>query len=129
MKRSLSLFFLATAAILLAGCCPNGCFVLTGDAYRALAHPEPIRKRWERANTPDAQRQTDWQECGGSGTGNFSPESSLVDRVKSRYGVNELKAQNLIFHDVQRCMLRKGYHYTGSCHLEVLREMPGCGAP
>ncbi len=115
--------------LLLSGCCPNGCFVLTGDAYRALAFPEPIRERWFKEDITDQRRQTDWFECGGSETGNFSPDSNLLERIQKKFGISDLKAHDMIFRDVQRCMLRKGYRYTGKCDLDVLRAMPACGAP
>lgn len=116
-------------AITIWGCCPNGCFVLTGDAYRTLARPEPLRKLWERSDTSDPQRQADWYACGGSHTGNFTPESTLLDQVQRDKGIRRLDAYSLIYDDVQRCMLRKGYRYTGACDTEIRRTMPACGAP
>lgn len=112
-----------------SGCCPNGCFVLTGDAYRALAFPEPKRKLWTKDGISDAQRQADWFDCGGSDTGNFSPESLLVDRVQRENRVTRDEARMLIYDNIQRCMLRKGYRYTGACDTEIRRTMPACGAP
>ncbi len=129
MNRFPAYVAIILGAVAVSGCCPNGCFVLTGDAYRALAFPEPIRKRWVRADTDDIQRQADWFECGGSETGNFAPESTLVERVQKERGVSELATHRFLFHEVQRCMLRKGYQYTGKCDLDVLKAMPACGAP
>jgi hypothetical protein len=115
--------------ISLTGCCPNGCFVLSGDAYRALAFPEPMRKRWARDATTDEQRQADWFECGGADTGNFVPQLSLIEQVQHEKGIDYSEARERIFNDLQRCMLRKGYRYTARCDLEVFRAMPACGAP
>ena len=129
MYRSSIRNVMLASLISLTGCCLNGCFVLTGDAYRALAFPEPIRKRWVRADTDDVQRQADWFECGGSKTGNFAPESTLVESVQKERGVSELATHRFLFHEVQRCMLRKDYRYTGKCDLDVLKAMPACGAP
>jgi hypothetical protein len=129
MNRFPAYVAIILGAVAVSGCCPNGCFVLSGAAYRELAFPEPKRKRWERAGASDTQRQADWFACGGSDTGNFSPEATLLDRVQETHKVSQMEAYSLIYDDVQRCMLRKGYHYIGACDTEIRRTMPACGAP
>ncbi len=129
MRRWLVSAAIIAAASFLSGCCTNGCFVLTGEAYRKLAHPEPKRKLWIKDGTSDVQRQTDWFDCGGSKTGNFHPDSLVVDTTQKENGVTREQALMLIYDDVQRCMLRKDYRYIGACDTEIRRTMPACGAP
>ena len=56
----------------LSGCCPNGCFVLTGEAYRELAYPKPMRDRWIKEGASENDRVRDWEACGGAKNGDCS---------------------------------------------------------
>ncbi len=114
----------------LAGCCPNGCFVLTGEAYRALAYPKPMINSWEKENTPAERRKTDWELCGGSEKGNFSPQGEDLIAEKRPEERDSVKAHRRLYLNLERCMLRKGYRYVGICRdNEISRTSPACGAP
>jgi hypothetical protein len=116
--------------ISVAACCPNGCFVLTGPAFEALAHPTPMREQWSRSDRSDAERRLDWEKCGGYKNGNFSPTQKAVDDERRPGETNDSAADGRLFRELQRCMLRNGYHYIGKCYdNEISRSLPACGAP
>ena len=117
-------------ALLTAGCCPNGCFVLSGDAYQKLANPKPPRDEWEMTNHSLAQRNGDWIACGGSEIGGFSPplDELISERRQGEYG--DIPAHRRLYDKVLFCMMAKGYHYTGKCYVtEISKAYPACGAP
>lgn len=91
------------------------------EAERALLHPTPIRDQWERPGSTNDARRGDWVECGGNDTGGYHVdwkfEGSIADETRR------------IDHGIQRCMLKKGYRYTGACNNEITMAFPGCGAP
>ncbi len=114
----------------LAACCPNGCFVLRGPAFEALARPTPMREQWSRSDRSDADRRLDWESCGGSQYGNFSPIQKAVDDERQPGEKNDFPADGRLLRKLQRCMLRKGYHYIGKCYdNEISKTLPACGAP
>ena len=91
------------------------------EAEQALLHPTPLRDRWERPATIANQRILDWSECGGNEDGRY--DYPLVN------GKSSLERAGELYFSIQRCMLRKGYHYTGPCDNKVTMAFPGCGAP
>lgn len=114
----------------LAGCCPNGCFVLSGPAFKALAHPTPMREQWSRSDRSDADRRLDWESCGGYKDGGFSPKKELLEKERTSEEKDIFPAHDRLFLELQRCMLRKGYQYIGKCYdNEISRALPACGAP
>ena len=70
------------SALLTGGCCPNGCFVLSGDAYLALAYSTLWHDRWEKEGTSTQVRHDDWIACGGDKNGNFAPEKKICFKKK-----------------------------------------------
>lgn len=130
MKRR----FLAaiTCAVLLGlgGCCPNGCFVLHGDAYRKLAYPPPLVNSWVKEGASIGQRQADWEKCGGARGGNFSPNEHQVASEQRFVKEQFIDIHKRLYRELQRCMLKNGYRFTGTCHdNEISRSLPACGAP
>ena len=114
----------------LAGCCPNGCFVLSGAAFQALANPTPMREQWSRSDRSDAERRSDWEICGGYENGNFVPDIELLKKEKRANESDTQGARHRLFLELQRCMLRNGYKYIGICYdNEISRTLPACGAP
>jgi hypothetical protein len=118
-----------------------------GATYERLAHPKPSLQQWEKPAMTSEGRRQDAYDCGG-GRGKASPESAcwatsrcpdLSDDVPV-FGRNQIKAaqrpgntenetHRLLIYDWQRCMLKKGYRYTGYCSVEYAKEAPACGAP
>jgi len=130
MKKVLNILIFISLFSGLAGCCPNGCFVLTGPAFEALANPIPMREQWSKMDKSDAERRLDWESCGGYQDGNFSPTQKTIDDERQLWETNESPADGRLLRKLQRCMLRKGYHYIGKCYdNEISRTLPACGAP
>jgi len=114
----------------LAGCCLNGCFVLTGAAFEALANPRPMREDWAKNIASDGERRADWENCGGYKNGNFVPLIELVKEERRPEEKSDSPAYDRLYLELQRCMLRKGYQYIGKCYdNEISRALPACGAP
>ena len=117
-------------ALLTGGCCPNGCFVLSGDAYRALAYSTPWYDEWEKEGASTQARHDDWIGCGGDKNGNFIPEEKILLKEKAPNESGTILARGRLFDNVLRCMRDKGYHFTGECYdNEISRSSPACGAP
>jgi hypothetical protein len=116
--------------ISVAACCPNGCFVLTGPAFEALAHPTPMREQWSRSDRSDAERRLDWENCGGYKNGNFVPYIELVRKERRPEEKSDSPAYDRLYLELQRCMIRKSYKFIGECYdNEISRSLPACGAP
>jgi hypothetical protein len=114
----------------LSACCPNGCFVLSGAAFEALARPSPMREDWLKPSHSDAERRSDWNNCGGHENGNFSPKIEIVRKEQRPDEKNASLANDRLYLELQRCMKRLGYQYIGKCHdNEISRSLPACGAP
>jgi hypothetical protein len=114
----------------LSACCPNGCFVLSGAAFEALAYPTPLREQWFSLDRSDAERRLDWEGCGGYKDGGFSPKEELIEQEKRSHEKDILPAHHRLYLELQRCMKRLGYQYIGKCHdNEISRSLPACGAP
>ncbi len=127
-----TIFFQAFAfaiALSLVGCCPNGCFVLTGEAYRQAAYPKPYLDKWEKPGaTPEDRLQTSF-DCGGGYTTHpgFSESRIAQERLT---GESREDTYSRLFHAYERCLIAKGYHYAGECYDDkISRNKPACGAP
>mgnify|MGYP006280094769 FL=1 len=130
MKTYFRLIFFCCMSTSLTGCCPNGCFVLTGDAYRALAYPKPMRDFWKKEGTSDESRAQDWVACGGTKNGDFSPYEKDLEAEQSKSGLDFFKAYMQLLYKVQRCMRNQGYRFIGECYDTFeSKETPACGGP
>lgn len=73
-------------------------------------------------------RRGDWVDCGGTSAGDFSPYIGLLNKER-RLGEKGIDAAySRLDNELQRCMIKKGYRYTGKCS-EISRASPACGAP
>ena len=89
----------------------------------------PEIEYWIKPETSAEQRVQDSKECGGSTLGaNFSDKQMEAERQLGEKGYFAPLAR---LHDKwERCMLGKGYQYTGQCFDNpVSRSSPACGAP
>ena len=104
----------------------SGCVVGFGVA----SEPGPPEiEYWIKPGTSAEQRVQDSKECGGSTLGaNFSDKQMEAERQLGEKGYFAPLAR---LHDKwERCMLGKGYQYTGQCFdIPVSRSSPACGAP
>ena len=103
----------------------SGCVVGFGVA----SEPGPPEiEYWIKPGTSAEQRVQDSKECGGSTLGaNFSDKQMEAERQPGESILSLLKR---LHHKWERCMLSKGYQYTGQClDNSVSRSSPACGAP
>ena len=90
------------------------------NAYDALMNPVQLRDKWTKAGADVELRSVDWQACGGLPGGGISPD---------RRGATGLEAAELSkekLYAAQRCMMSKGYHYTGTCEGSIPSRYPAC---
>ncbi|RLK56607.1 hypothetical protein BCL79_1000 [Stenotrophomonas rhizophila] len=78
---------------------------------------------WSRPDAGALVRDTDWQACGGQRSGNISPDRQGATGEETAH----LSRDKL--YAAQRCMLGKGYRYTGSCGGEIRSRYPACQSP
>ncbi len=128
MTRPCSLLIAVAVLLGLSGCCPNGCFVLSGEAYRKLAYPPPLVNDWVKDGVSVGERKADWEKCGGSIDGNFTPYDYQIDDEKKFEGEEFIHVHRRLYRNLQRCMLRNGYRFTGKCDNAIARALPACGA-
>lgn len=128
-RRGRSGLRLLIAAILLTGCTAgNGrlCGPQTPRAYcdkktyDVLAHPPSQRDSWVAGRADATQREAAWVACGGMENGNIGIDQQGAD---GRETVQRLSRKH---DDVQRCMMDKGYRYTGTCSGDVAGRFPAC---
>lgn len=91
------------------------------EAERRLLHPTPNRDYWTQSGIVPDIRSSDWVDCGGNDKGGYY--------VGFEIDGSPSKAAQQVNHSIQRCMLKKGYQYTGPCDNEITKAFPGCGAP
>ncbi len=129
MTRLYSLLTAVAVLLGLNGCCPNGCFVLSGEAYQKLAYPPPLVNDWVKDGVTIGERKADWEKCGGSSTGNFSPHDWQIDAERRTKDEKFIDIHDRIYRNMQRCMLRNGYRFVRKCDEELALRLPACGAP
>ena len=109
--------------------------VLAGCSYPIiLVGPRPSEpgppeiEYWIKPGTSAGQRVQDSKECGGTTLGSsFNDQQIEGERQPGEKGYFAPLAR---LHDKwERCMLGKGYQYTGQCFDNpVSRSSPACGA-
>lgn len=119
---------LMTAAVLTGCTAVNGrlCGPQTPRAYcdnsthDALANPPSQRDSWAAGKAEAGQLGAAWVACGGMANGNVGINQQGGD---GRETVQRLTRKN---DDVQRCMMEKGYRYTGTCSGDIAGRFPAC---
>jgi hypothetical protein len=121
MKKSASL--MSMLSILALGGCSMG-FVPTG-----LELPKPYLEDWSKPAITFDGKEQDSKSCGGSTRGpDFNTEQ--VNAARQQGDKNDFAPRGRLFHDWERCMLKKSYRYAGKCYdNEISRASPACGAP
>lgn len=101
----------------LSGCGIGG-FWMTGNPF--TSPPTPLSDYWEKKGVTVEKRRQDWVMCEGNDKGWYD----VFEKVEGKE-YNELSRKRK--HEIQRCMLEKGYHYTGPCYdNEISIASPGC---
>lgn len=142
-----------TLSLFLSGCGIGGFWMegVGGQAREdylksiAIEYGNPLRK-WDKPGMTPEERRQDAFNCGG-GRGVVSPESACWSSPKGCpdvsdevpvFGKNKIKiAQRAdetenqtytrLLHVWQRCMIKKGYRFTGKCYdNEIGRASPAC---
>lgn len=83
---------------------------------------KPLVEYWEENVGNAEKRSRDWMECGGMRDGGYSSPKSGVSSQEMRDAAGEK------YMEIQRCMLRKGYRYIGSCDGSIRQAYPACKA-
>ena len=115
MKRILQPVFLVLMISL------NGCVFFgwnENGGYSTTPLPPEIED-WTKSNTDQAQRMKDWISCGGNNLG-YVKLSPLKPGQSPYDYTNQTDKQS---DAAQACMMKKGYHYIGSCRGEPSRRL------
>ncbi|MCS4280918.1 hypothetical protein ACYX79_14370 [Stenotrophomonas rhizophila] len=86
----------------------------------ATSHLVPPGHDWSKPDAGASARDTDWQACGGQRSGNISPDRQGATGKETA----DLSRDKL--YAAQRCMLGKGYRYTGTCEGDIPSRYPAC---
>ena len=93
------------------------------ELYQRATNPSPLINDWFKSGVAEGGRLRDWVECGGSKNGWYYPDSSPEDSIYEYQKLSRAK-----HHQIQSCMLRKGYRYVGPCDTPTRKAWPGCVA-
>jgi hypothetical protein len=85
---------------------------------------KPYLQYWEKEGWTEEGRLADWVACGGSRSGNFA-----WDTRKQRLGESNEQSSVRQSQEHQRCLIQRGYRYTGNCSSAYMKAQPLCGAP
>ena len=101
---------------------------LSREQAERLLHPKPFIEYWDKPGMTVEGRRQNWMECGGLSDGSFSPSERILEAEKTRLGVTMSIAHFRLESDFQRCIISKGYHYTGACTEGIsMSALPACG--
>jgi len=139
MKHRMRLCLLIVMATALTGCTfGNGMICgpqtplayCNREAYQRLAHPKPYLENWEKSPINPAERSMDSANCGGGSSNNAPNFSQEGLAAASQPGEKEYETRIRLHHNWERCMLKKGYRFSGECYNnQTSRAKPACGAP
>ncbi|MDB0566671.1 hypothetical protein AB6Q13_02740 [Ralstonia solanacearum] len=110
--------------IQLTGCGIGG-FWMNGDPS-AGKNLKPYLEEWEKPGTSPEMRGQASASCGGGDSDRAPLFTTAQIRAEQRPGEKEIFSYYRLHDNWQRCMLKKGYRYTGKCYSQ---SSPGCGAP
>ncbi len=91
-------------------------------AFQKLYNPTPLRDYWVSDGSHAKDLSKDWIECGGTSNGSYVD----VEIIPNESNTSLSKRMEQRFADIQRCMLRKKYDYTGPCDLPAWKVAPAC---
>ena len=105
--------------------CGIGGYSMTGMVLeKDLKSIKPYIAYWAKDGMTEERRLQDWVGCGGDNIGTFSWKTK-----KQMPGESNEQSSRRQDNDLQRCMLRSGYRYTGKCSSADMKAQPLCGAP
>lgn len=124
--RLLSALLIALLTLTLAGClygtCMNGPCALEHE--RMVRSIKPYLHYWEKPGATERIRRQDSLACGTANTP-YAIENVVFAPPASRQLSDEEYTR--LFHSWERCMLERGYRFTGKCYdNEIGRRKPAC---
>jgi len=123
MKRHSLWKITLCVAIFLAGCGTQ--VPLSGRAYEEYQKSiKPYIAYWTKDGMTEDGRLWDWVGCGGGNDGSFSWKTK--EQMPGESNEQSSRRQR---DDHQRCMIQRGYRYTGDCSSPEMKSRPLCGAP
>lgn len=130
MKAQFNAVSLLCISALLTGCGIEP--ALSGKARgEYLRSIKPFIEWWDKPGMTAEARRRDSFDCGGGASETHAPSFSKeqLNAVRLAGDRNDFAPSTRLFHEWERCMLRKGYRFTGKCYdNEVSRTSPACGA-
>lgn len=111
--------------VLLAGC--SYPVILVGPRPK----DSPLRiESWVKADTSAEQRALDSIDCKGNEKGDPVFSQINIQEAMQPEDKDQRAARDRMYDNWERCMLSKGYRYTGQCFpSEFSQSRPACGAP
>lgn len=111
--------------------------VMAGCSYPIIlvgprpSEPGPPRiESWIKPDTSAEQRVQDSIDCKGNEKGDPVFSQINIQEAMQPEDKDERDARDRMYDNWERCMLNKGYLYTGQCFSsEFSRSRPACGAP
>ena len=110
------------------------CLVLGGCAQDRLVKldrtPNLFLKYWEKNSVAPEERSRESIDCGG----NYFDGPNFGNRERAAVNRREGETDNMVDRRLsyawQRCMLSKGYRFTGQCFdNEISKNNPACSTP
>ncbi|MBD9402274.1 hypothetical protein [Comamonas sp. CMM02] len=123
MKRFMQLNAVLWLSVLLTGCGIGLGLFPNATSYST----KPYLQYWEKEGITSSARQSDSRECGST----LLPSAPHQDGISMvRKGMKHDEASyDRAMAAWQRCMINKGYQYTGVCKSDYAKSWPACGAP
>lgn len=121
--KKIGLFFAVMLVVLISACSTGFGFVPTN-----LKASKAYLEYWEKPGVPTDIRLRDSTQCGAGPTDRVDFGLNAIQAAQHT-GETQRETYGRVFDNWQRCMLSKGYHYTGECFdNEISRALPACGA-
>lgn len=126
MKTRYRLITLVGAPALL-----SGCFMGELANRGTLTPPTPYLLKWEKPGISAEGRRKESRGCGSDMLdSSINPDGIAFSQARieanRQTGESAEAVYGKLFDEWQRCMLKKGYRYTGECY--VKGRSPACGA-
>lgn len=105
----------------------SGCFGFVPTGLEPAKH---YIEYWEKSVMTAESRRKDSVRCGAADTDYILGFGQNKIKAAQRPDETDNETDTRLLHDWQRCMINKGYRYTGGCYNnEISRTKPACGAP
>lgn len=94
------------------------------ENYEKLFRPKPYLHYWEKPGATEEIRRQDSLACGTANTPYAIENVVFPSPPSGRHSDEEYKG---LFYSWERCMVQRGYQFTGKCYdNEIGRRKPAC---